>query len=382
MSVERLRTGSGESRVSRHLTARLGYAALTFGGLSLALLLISGLTARDWRGPATLPPVGAVPAPSVPAEARNLPYVELDRTGIEVPTTAGALRGWLVTPHGAPTGLPAVVLVAGAGRGTRDRLLPQAEALARGGVVTLIYDKRSAGYSAMRRDYDRLAEDALAALDRLTAESVVDSSRVGLLGVSEGGWVVPTAARRAGDRVSFTVLVSAPLVTPGQQAAWVVDQALVPAPALLRRAAAVGVANGRGLINYLDTDVAPALAENTKPVYAVWGAQDRVVPVAAAVQLLQRTSGSRASVEIVPGAGHRIPLQTGWAERVADWIRRAPASDLQPRGVEPAVDTGLVTLPRVTLLTDARLHVVLAGAAALAVAIRRRRRSEGRDLRS
>lgn len=193
---------------------------------------------------------------------------------------------------------------------------------------------------------------------------------------------MPTAARRAGDRVAFTVLVSALLVTPGQQAAWVADQAVAVGPALLRRAAAVWVANGRGLIDYFDTDVAPALTGLTIPVYGVWGAQDRVIPVAAAAQLLQRTSAGRTSVEIVPGAGHRIPLQTGWAERVADRIGRAPASDPQPRGVEPAVDTGLVTLPRLTPLTDARLHLVLAAAAALAVAIRPRRRREGRDATS
>src|SRR4029079_13606507 len=89
-----------------------------------------------------------------------------------------------------------VVLVSGAGATTADHLLPLARELAAQGVVALRYSKRTKGYHpAFRRDFEQLADDALAVAKTLAGRNFVDPARLGLWGLSEGaGWVVPVAA--------------------------------------------------------------------------------------------------------------------------------------------------------------------------------------------
>ena len=87
-------------------------------------------------------------------------------------------------------------MLQGAGNRGRQELRAEAEAFARRGVVTLIYDKRTVGYSLLHRDYAVLAEDALAGLRLLRARADVDPASVGLWAQSEGAYVArwpPTA---------------------------------------------------------------------------------------------------------------------------------------------------------------------------------------------
>ena len=207
-------TPSGSDRVTEHASPdrldlgpragrghavgrRLGRAVLAGIGTSVVLLVLTLVTARGWRPPPTLAPLDVAPVPSVAVPDRHLPYAFVDRVDTSV---AGGLRPGSSARAGPRARSPAVVLVAGAGATTRDDLADEAEALARGGLVVLTYDKRRAGYPVLRRDYERLADDALAALDVVARQPAVDPERVGLLGFSEGGWVVPLAAERAATR--------------------------------------------------------------------------------------------------------------------------------------------------------------------------------------
>jgi hypothetical protein len=101
------------------------------------------------------------------------------------------LHGIVVAPR--PTGerRPALVMLEGAGNRGRQELQPAAEAFARHGIVTLIYDKRRVGYSLLRRDFGLLAADAVAAVALLSTRGDVDPSRLGLWAQSEG----PTSPR-------------------------------------------------------------------------------------------------------------------------------------------------------------------------------------------
>src|ERR687897_587767 len=90
----------------------------------------------------------------------------------------------------------AMALIHGSGPGPRELRRADAEAFAREGIVTLIYDKRTEGYSESglgERSYELLAQDALAAVRALRAHPEGDPGAVGLWGRSEGGWVGPLA---------------------------------------------------------------------------------------------------------------------------------------------------------------------------------------------
>ena len=104
-----------------------------------------------------------------------------------------SLPAKIMAPVGFSGPRPAVVLIQGAGPRDVDAYLPEAEAFARAGIVALIYQKRTAGYTPVSRSYADLAADALAGVQLLRSRPDVDPSRIGLWGYSEGGWVAPLA---------------------------------------------------------------------------------------------------------------------------------------------------------------------------------------------
>src|ERR1700716_305683 len=128
----------------------------------------------------------------------------------------GALHGTVVAPTSAGGNRPGIVLVGGAGPGKRSQQMAPAEAFARGGVVALVYDKRTVGYSQFQRSYSMLADDALAAVRVLRAQAGVDPRRVGFWGRSEGAWVASLGASRSTE-VAFLVTVGAAGMSPARQ---------------------------------------------------------------------------------------------------------------------------------------------------------------------
>jgi uncharacterized protein len=130
------------------------------------------------------------------------------------------LSGTVFTPAaGRPRG--AVVFVHGSSLNLRDGYRFHADHFARAGFVTLTYDKRGSGRSTgsyQAATLDDLVGDAIAAVQMLRSRPGVDSSRVGVWGLSQGGTLVPLVAQRA--PVAFVIAVSGPGVSFGETAAW------------------------------------------------------------------------------------------------------------------------------------------------------------------
>src|SRR6266567_85282 len=70
------------------------------------------------------------------------------------------LHGTIFDPAHTQGGRSGVVLVSGSGTGLRTETQPDAIAFAQQGLSTLIYDKRSVGYSPFQLSYLQLADDA------------------------------------------------------------------------------------------------------------------------------------------------------------------------------------------------------------------------------
>jgi uncharacterized protein len=119
------------------------------------------------------------------------------------------LAGTLISPI---TGgkHPAIILVHGSGPANREQILPFARFLIRHGMTVLGYDKRGVGGSTGDwnvASFDDLAGDVVAAFEYLKTRSDIDSRQIGLLGVSQAGWIMPLAAVRAKD-VAFLISIS------------------------------------------------------------------------------------------------------------------------------------------------------------------------------
>ena len=113
------------------------------------------------------------------------------------------LVGLLMTP--VSTGKhPAVVFIHGSGVSDRDIFwyLYQADYLARKGIVVLLPDKRGCGKSGgewYTAGFNDFAGDALSAVQYLSQVESVDTEKIGLLGLSQGGWIAPLAATESSD---------------------------------------------------------------------------------------------------------------------------------------------------------------------------------------
>jgi uncharacterized protein len=305
-------------------------------GLALPALAILGeaLGPPSWEPPPVPEGWAYRSLPTLPRkETRTPPKVEaIDRDEVHIPVRDAVLEATVFVPR-EPGRHPGVVFVHGAGRGSRSALADQAAYLARAGIVALVYDKRTVGYSFANRDFDLLAEDALAAVRLVRARPDVDPARVGLWGVSEGGWVVPIAAARSPD-VAFAILVSAPNVSPQSQAVWAFDDHLrrIEAPEGLRQMMIRALSMGE--FNYSRYDPLPALRDMRQPVLALYGTDDRAIPVLQSsrvlAQALQVGENSAYTIRFFAGADHDLHVGDGFAagyrETMANWVLGLPAS--------------------------------------------------------
>ncbi|MBA3644986.1 MAG: hypothetical protein H0W63_02290 [Gemmatimonadaceae bacterium] len=136
--------------------------------------------------------------PAKPYSIRKVRYRSADGT---------ELAGDILTPHEGVR-RPGVVLLHGSGAHTRDDLRFYADLFARHGMVALIGDKRRSHSDGTDYTYFDLADDADASIALLAADPSVDDSRIGIFGVSEGGWVAPIVAAR-NSRVGFVIALVA-----------------------------------------------------------------------------------------------------------------------------------------------------------------------------
>jgi pimeloyl-ACP methyl ester carboxylesterase len=119
---------------------------------------------------------------------------------------------------------PAIVLVHGSGAENREYMLPWARFLIRRGMAVLGYDKRGVGESTgdwNTASFDDLAGDAVAAVEYLKTRSDIDPTQIGLLGISQAGWIMPLAALRSKD-IAFLISISGAGVPPAETT---IDQA-------------------------------------------------------------------------------------------------------------------------------------------------------------
>ena len=105
---------------------------------------------------------------------------------------------------------PAVILVHASGAEDRAYLLPFARFLIRHGMAVLGFDKRGVGGSTgdwNKASFDDLAGDVVAAFEYLRTRDDIQRARIGMLGWSQAGWVMPLAAARAKD-LAFLISIS------------------------------------------------------------------------------------------------------------------------------------------------------------------------------
>jgi pimeloyl-ACP methyl ester carboxylesterase len=275
------------------------------------------------------------------------------------------LAGSLLKPAGSGP-YPAVLLCHLANVHERDYYRIYAQHFLRQGIAALIYDKRGHGSSTgepLGSQIFDLIDDAAAAFRFLQGHAEIDAERIGLWGMSNGGWVDLGVAARHPD-VAFVLNLSASGVPPSRQEqirrvnvsrllgaqaeqlrfletfwerafAWLVQHQWTAE--LERDLHRVQVESGwRKLLNAPENawifdasiaeikselggawadggfDPAPLYARLRCPVLCLWGEEDTVLPVAESIaciqQALQTSNHADWALETFAHANHLLYL--------------------------------------------------------------------------
>lgn len=142
-------------------------------------------------------------------------HFSFTKDSISIPIEDGILHATLYQPAGEGP-FPAAIAMHGGGN-NYERLMNVPQYFARRaagcGIVTLIYDKRGTGRSALdysNADFNDFVSDASAAIDYLNSHSKVDTNHIAAFGVSQGGRLVGVLAAR-NPKVDMIANVSGPI---------------------------------------------------------------------------------------------------------------------------------------------------------------------------
>jgi dienelactone hydrolase len=241
-------------------------------------------------------------------------------TGV-FPSTGAMLSFALDLPSGRPP-FPAVVIGHGSGEMTKDSgafLVPFWRDL---GFAVLRYDKRGVGQSTGTyrgvsaansvTQVAELAGDMLAGLAYLQTRREIDPARIGLMGVSQAGWIMAGAAERSRD-VRFFVNVVGSVVPTGRNIVWenLRDRPIEEAYAQF--------STFEGPVGW---DPQPSLRATQAPAIWLLAGDDRLVPTRVCLPIIEalKADGHRFSVHTYAGLGHELGgTSIYWAD-VAAWL--------------------------------------------------------------
>jgi pimeloyl-ACP methyl ester carboxylesterase len=252
----------------------------------------------------------AAPALSPPAELVRIPYGDTSLPAyLRVPAPAAG-----TAPAGAApaVGTPVVIMLPGLDS-TKEELQAAAAYLLARGLATIAVDGPGQGES----EYDLPIEPgyekvATATVDYLATRAAVDARRVGVFGVSLGGYYAARAAAYE-PRVTATVAVSGPYrfdldwddLPPQTRATFQVRSGAATEAEARKRA---------GLLTLEE-----AASRITGPLLVVGGGKDRLVPARHAERLAAQAPG--AELVIYPDGSHGVTNRAYESRsRMADWL--------------------------------------------------------------
>ena len=264
-----------------------------------------------------------------PSEQRHLERVALADTrhaeiAFQNRTQDLALAGLLFVPEGAGP-FPAAVVIHGSGTSRRDKLgwyLTLTKYLQDSGIVVLLPDKRGSEKSEgdwRTASFEDLATDTRAAIEYLRTQRSVPLSGIGVIGMSQGGWIAPIVASQESD-LAFLVSMVGPMVTPREQLLYEENHNLRQLgflPGISNVLAYVGSANVRYIaqpqLYKLIVDYDPLLYWGRISVdsLALFGTDDTNVLSAESIRRLESLRNPHVRVKVYEGSGHALESPLG-----------------------------------------------------------------------
>jgi 2,6-dihydroxypseudooxynicotine hydrolase len=241
-----------------------------------------------------------------------LPHLKPKGERIEMPYEGKFLAGILRKPEGVEKP-PVLVFACGLDSCKEETETYENPYLARG-IATLVFDGPGQGEGeydfAIRGDYEVAAA---AVIDYIATRKDLDASRVGMAGISLGGYYAPRAA-------AFEKRIKACLALGGPYD-WV--DSWHDVPELTREAFRVRskLATQEEARKHAATLTLNGVAEKiTCPIYIMNGKLDRIVPASDSERLAREVKGP-ATLHLVEDGNHIANNRSyAWRPRAADWL--------------------------------------------------------------
>jgi dienelactone hydrolase len=268
-----------------------------------------------------------------PVERRQYDWVSLDETQYTEVTFRNTeqqleLGGMLFVPAGHGP-FPAAVIIHGSGTSRRDSgwYLTLTNYLQQNGIAVLLPDKRGSEKSQgdwRTADFHDLATDTLSAVEFLRAQNEVPVSRIGIIGMSQGGWIAPIVASESSE-VDFVVSMVGSAVTPAEQLIYEENHNLrqmgfLPGVsnviALASTAYIRNVAQAEFWDRVANYDPVPYWQEVNVPTLALYGADDTNVPSGESAKRLNALGKPNLRVKIYEGSGHALQDPVGRGDSI------------------------------------------------------------------
>lgn len=230
--------------------------------------------------------------------------------------------------------VPAVIIAHGSGPTTEYNPSYYTYLGLKMGMAVLVCDKRGVGNS--EGEYDRswlnskavfndLASDLVAQLHWLKTVPEIDATKIGMLGPSQAGWIMPIAATMD-NSFEFIVSLAGPAVSLGEEGYYslLTKENSIPAGISIEEAHNQ-MASFTGDPIY---DPASTLEKLTTKTLWQFGAHDRSVPTAESVRRLKALNKPEFDIIVMPNVGHGsanvytgefedfIPIIKPWLEKI------------------------------------------------------------------
>lgn len=219
----------------------------------------------------------------------------------------------------------AVVFGHGSGRQTKDSCRFLADWFLPRGFATLCYDKRGVGQSTgtfvfVGADdsipvFDELASDMAAGVAWLRSRPEIDPARIGLVGVSQAGWIIPVAAAKS--KPAFMIMLVGPTVSVGVEGFY---------SRIVEHGSGTVEEGNRQLPlfkGFHGFDPKPVLETLDVPGLWLLGEDDRSIPTTATVAILDEliAAGRPFARVVFPGFGHDLSRAPTGSE-IEKWLSR------------------------------------------------------------
>lgn len=238
------------------------------------------------------------------------------------------LAGMLFVPDGAGP-FPAVAIIHGSGTSERDNIwyLTLANYLQENGVLVLLPDKRGSVKSEgnwRTSSYEDLATDTVAAVDFLMSQNIVDVSKIGIIGMSQGGQISPYVAHLLPD-MDFMVDVSGGSINSFDMLHYeevnnLREMGFLPGVSDLIAYLSTWVLRNFTQKEFWDAvgnfDALPYWEELSMPALVLLGSDDPNVPARASKARLEKLNKPNIDVRIYEGSEHALQDPPGEGDSI------------------------------------------------------------------